>query len=273
MSAPQFSPLVEWRNVYGFLDTPGFVWQLSQLVIIPTLLIVLIRLLKNKSAPVIKERLILGLGLFAIVASRSALARSDFYHINYVWIIAIILLGWLILEFGKSYKYIAIASLIIISAFVKRDSLNSFMEAYLLRMQSYAIPAGQYPRYEGENAKILGYTDFDSNNFNGMIKFLKENSNNDEEIFVLPQAPEIYYLSGRSNATSYDTPVNFFTQHYQNEMLSEIKTAKPKFIVYSPESSPGGINVKDLPILNSFILTNYLVVESFAKYQVLSEKK
>ena len=89
---------------------------------------------------------------------------------------------------------------------------------------------------------------------------------------MFPQTPEIYFLSDRMNATSFDTPVAFYTPEYQKQMIMELEKNKPKLIVYNPKFVLAGLTVENLSDVNQFIQKNYKTIETFGDNQILKPK-
>jgi hypothetical protein len=81
---------------------------------------------------------------------------------------------------------------------------------------------------------------YQGNYFNEAIpvaKYIQENTEPTDKIFVFGSEPEIYFYSRRQSATGYiymydlvfDQP---FVKTMQKEMIKEVEAAKPKYIVY-----------------------------------------
>ncbi|OIN95032.1 MAG: hypothetical protein AUJ48_03975 [Deltaproteobacteria bacterium CG1_02_45_11] len=83
-------------------------------------------------------------------------------------------------------------------------------------------------------------------------KFIKSHSKKDEQIAVIGSEPQIYFYSGRLSATGYIYMYPLMEKHpfalqMQKEMIREIESAKPKFLVFTnvttswlkrPDSNP-----------------------------------
>lgn len=70
-----------------------------------------------------------------------------------------------------------------------------------------------------------------------IAEFIRDNSRPDDTVAVIGSEPQIYFYSGRRSATSYiymyplmDT--NSYARRMQQEMISQIEKARPKFMVF-----------------------------------------
>jgi hypothetical protein len=72
-----------------------------------------------------------------------------------------------------------------------------------------------------------------------IANFIKANSSTTDRIAVLGSEPQIFFYSGRRSATGYIYTYSLMEQHdyvlkMQREMIDEIESSKPKFIVMVP---------------------------------------
>lgn len=70
-----------------------------------------------------------------------------------------------------------------------------------------------------------------------IARFIKERSTKDDRIAVIGSEPQIYFYSNRRSATGYIYTYALMESHsyalkMQKEMISEIESARPKFLVY-----------------------------------------
>jgi len=227
--------------------------------------------LKNKFGA--KEVLFSGVAIFGLVLSRSALGRSDYYHIVFVWITALLLTGYLLEFLGTYSKVIPAVVLCILIFFVGRELTQvSFLQNQLIKFQSYGNPTGSYPAYNNPREGILTNIDIDTKITDNMINFIDKKVNKDGYIYVFPHAPEIYFLSDRKNAASFDSPTIFFTPKYQKQTIDELKSNKPKLIVYNPGFSIAGISVTTLSEVDSYIKGNFVIVATFGDNKIMQPK-
>lgn len=98
--------------------------------------------------------------------------------------------------------------------------------------------------------------------------FIRANSKPDERIAVLGSEPEIYFLSRRHSVTGYIYTYALmepqpFALQMQNEMIHDIETAKPRFVIFASIASSWtrviGSDTKILDWWDSY-KTNYVIV-------------
>lgn len=70
-----------------------------------------------------------------------------------------------------------------------------------------------------------------------LADFLKKNTTETDKIAILGSEPQIYFYTGRKSASGYIYTYNLMEVHpyslqMQNEMVKEIETAKPKYILF-----------------------------------------
>jgi len=95
-----------------------------------------------------------------------------------------------------------------------------------------------------------------------IARFIKKNSTKDERIAVIGSEPQIYFYSNRRSATGYIYTYALMESHnyalkMQKEMIKEIETARPKFLVF--------VNVPTSWLVRSRSET--LIFEWFDEYQ------
>lgn len=272
LGRPAQSTLIQWFDVNGFVGSAGFLWELTKTILIGSAAFALILKIKNKFGA--REVLFSGVAVFGIILSRSALGRSDYYHIVFVWITGLLLLGY-ILDYLSAYsKVVPSVVLALLIFFVGRDITQvSFVQNQLIKLQSYGNPTGSYPSYTNPREGILTGIDIDTKATDDMINFIDEKVGKDEYIYVFPHAPEIYFLSDRKNATSFDSPTIFFTPQYQAQTISELKKQKPRLIVYNPKFSIAGISITTLSGIDNYIKENFVIIDRFGDNMIMGPKE
>ena len=75
-----------------------------------------------------------------------------------------------------------------------------------------------------------------------IAEYLREHTNADDKIAVLGSEPEIYFYSHRHSATGYIYMYGLMELHQyalqmQREMIQEIETAHPKYLVFVKDST------------------------------------
>lgn len=259
--------LLQWFLVERFVSTPGFLWELSIFSLVGTACLLIIQKVRKVFAS--REILTLGIMIFGLVLSRSALGRSDQYHITFIWIVALLLIGYFLQIADSFSKTIPLVILSILIFFVGREATQvSLIQNQLLKFQTYGNLSGSYPSYAQPRAGINTGIEINTAETDRLIKLIDAEVDKNATIFVFPQAPEIYFLSDRRNATSFDTPTTFYTSYYQKTMINELKNNQPKLIIYKLSDSKEFIN-DSLHDVNEFILQNYKAAETFGDEVVM----
>lgn len=271
LDRPDSQTLLQWYQVNKFVSSSGFLFILSEFSIIATVCVVFIKKVYKNIVP--RDILALGLTIFALVLSRSALGRSDSYHITFVWIVALLLIGYLLQLAGSFSKSIPIVILCILILYVGRDSMqNSLLQNQFIKFETYSNPSGSYPSYSIPREGIITGIDVNPGDTDSLVRFIDSNVSKNEPIFVFPQEPELYFLTDRKNSTSFDTPLAFYTLSYQQQMVEELKINPPKLIIYMEKFSSAGFTNDTLHEVNRYILDNYKVVKPFGEEGVMVHK-
>ncbi len=268
---PDTATLVQWYLVDRYVSSSAFLWELVKYVLIGS--VAFAATLKTRGKFGLKEILFSGVTVFGLVLSRSALGRSDSYHIAFVWIVCLFLVGY-ILQFVLSYSRVVPAIILcLLLFFVGREQTQvTLLQNQLFKFQTYGNPSGGYPSYKTPRAGILTGIETRTEVIDAMVSYIDENVSKDEYIYVFPHAPEIYFLANRNNATSFDTPINMFALTYQKQTVEELKKNKPKLIVYNPNFSIGGISRFALSETDNYIIENYVPAETFGENIIMRSK-
>jgi hypothetical protein len=105
---------------------------------------------------------------------------------------------------------------------------------------AWALPLfAQTPFFFAPNSVAACRTIYGANPFPEAVRiaeYLKEHTNADDTIAVLGSEPEIYFYSHRHSATGYIYTYGLMEPHQhalpmQREMIQEIETARPKYLV------------------------------------------
>jgi len=262
LERPDQLTLIQWIDVNHFIGLSGFLWELTKTILLVSLSLAIVVKIKNKLEA--KDVLFAGLAVFGIVLGRSALGRSDFYHIVFVWVVSLLLTGYLL---DVTLKYSRVVPAIIITLllfFIGRDSIQlSLIQNQLIKFQSYGNPTGSYPSYKNPREGILTGIEVDTSVTDKLVNFIDKEVNEDEYVYVFPHAPEIYFLSDRKNATSFDSPTIFFTPQYQKQTIEELEKNKPKLVIYNPKFSIATISPSTLKEIDNYINKNFVVATTF----------
>lgn len=270
LQRPESLRLIQWDEVIRFAYSPGFLWELIKFLLGASLIVILIKKLKKGSTHI--NHLFVSLTFFGLILARSALGRSDPYHIIFVWIVCLLLIGYFLEQLLRYSQRAAVIIMIVMLLTIGQESLNqNLIQNQLIKFEAYANPSGTYPQYQTTRANILPNIDAIPKVTDDMIKFLQSETSKDDKIFVFPISPEIYFLADRKNATSFDMPLSFISAKYQSQMISELKMNSPKIVIYNPDMGLSQITSKDVGMVDAFILKNYSVTRDFGKYQVLTK--
>lgn len=258
------SNILLWNEVYLYLSSTAWLWELTRLSVLGSLLYVLYKRISHKLT--VRDMGIFVTALFSLFLFRTALGRSDQYHLLTVFVPAVVLLAGTLERINRSVALIAIVVLIVITG---QSQLNAYLQFNLEKYQSYATPAGIYPDYLSERTGIQAYPGTDTVIEDELVRSVLEETTTDDSIFVFPQKPELYFLTERTNATSFDTPIIYLTEAYQNQMIAELESTNPPLIVYNPDLAYYEISAEKLPLVNNFIASNYQLKKRIGDWQLL----
>lgn len=262
--------LLQWHFVNRYLSSTGWFWELARLGTLATFIYLGCKFVNRKLEK--NEKYVAILIFMNLFMFRSALGRSDIYHLLFVIIPSLIFIAYFLENFFKKEHFALIFLLFMALFFFRTQTQLGFFQNQLIKFQTYGNPAGNYPSYDLERAGILTGIDVDTKSYREMILYIKEQVSQNESIFVYPGMPEVYFLTERKNSTSFDTPLSFFTDDYQRQMIKEIEASKPKLIIYNPKINFGTLNAGSLSLVNDYILSNFIPDQSFRDYQLLKVK-
>lgn len=263
-----------WKGVDQYISSVAFFWEITWFCLSAGIIFFIYRLITKSFEK--KDFLVFMILMFNLVLSRAALGRSDIYHLFFILITLVPLLVYFIEYFEKeaTFKYISSVVLLIFMFILFRSYFQQiFVNNQLFKLQSYANLSQRYNILQSPRAKVALDIDYPVENIDSLIEFIDNNTAKTDKIFVYPWQPEIYFLTDRNNATSFDTPFAFFSSDYQKQMMNELITNKPKYIIYNPDMSFGGMGPNSLSIMNEFILKNYKIINSFGENSVMVPKQ
>lgn len=265
---PELSNLVPWYLVDKFVKSSGALWEMSKLTLSGGLIYILLQKLRGKFIP--QDVIFASLVAFGLVISRSALGRSDYYHITFVWIVCLMILSYFVDHIAKFSQTLSIVILTILILFIGRDvTQNSLLQNQLVKFQTYGTPPGTYPSYQNPRSKILTGIEVNTNETDNLVSFIDQNTGLGDSIFTFPHYPELYFLADRNNATSFDTPLVFITPDYQQQMINELIINKPKLIIYNPNFAVAGITVTTLSQIDQYINSNFKLINTIGSNSIL----
>jgi hypothetical protein len=239
------SAFIHWHIINQYISAYPFLWELARAGIVGAIMVALHK----------REKLALAVGIFGLILFRSALGRSDFYHLLLPLLVAIPLIFFALEKFENKYL-VPVFSFLLLFVFARNIVNASFVETKLYQLQTYGKQIGEPEPVFAESELTL-------------VNHIKQNTLANESIFVYPWNPEIYYLAERPNATKFYTPYAFFSDKYQQEMISELQSNKPAMIIYNPEMKFADLVPDSLPLVNRYILENFEEVVSFGNYKIL----
>lgn len=262
-----------WHIFNQYLNSNALFWEASRLVLIGGVIYFFAKWFTARSLD-LREKYAVTTILFGLILFRAALGRSDWYHLLFVLSVAIIILGYG-LEKLFNFKPIVAALLVFALLFLfARPAVNSvFLESQFFKLQTYGKVFGEYNKYSfPRGLGVLIGSEIDTKVMDNLVGAIQAQTTKQDTIFAYPWMPEIYFYADRLNATSFDTPYAFFSNKYQQQMISELENNKPKLIIYNKEMNFGGLTPDALPLVNKFILENYQQDISYGLYQILKKK-
>ncbi len=262
------SNILLWNEVNAYLTSTALMWELTRFAVLGSLLFIFYKRFTN--ALTVSDIRIGILAVFSLLLFRTALGRSDQYHLMTVLIPAIILISALLESIAS--KSIAVISMVFLLLITGRSKVNDLLQFNLEKFQSYATPAGIYPDYLSPKTDIQAFPGTDVNSQYQLVEAITKNTTNEDTIFVFPQKPELYFLTERKNATSFDTPIIYLTESFQAQMISELTNNKPKLIIYNPTLAYYEISVDRLAHVNDYILNHYQIIETIGNWSIMESK-
>lgn len=265
--------ILQWWKIDEYLSSTAFFWEIAWFSLAAGIIFFIYRLITKSFEK--RDSIVFMILLFNLILSRAALGRSDGYHLLFILISLIPLLIYFLEYFEKEFRYKFISSVVLIIfllVFFRSEFQRVFINNELFKLQSYANISQRYNILQSPRAKIALDIDYPVKDIDSLIEFIDNNTTKTDKIFIYPWQPEIYFLTDRNNATSFDTPYASFTSNYQEQMVSELRTNKPKYIIYNTDISFGEMELNSLPIVNEFILNNYKIVNNFGKNNIMVSK-
>ncbi len=261
------SPLLEGRMINSFLGSTEMWWQGCQLVLVGSLLWGVSNYFKGgRKYPA--NSLFVVLSLMGVLLFRTALARSDWWHLLFPLLIAILLIGYLVQTTVKYSVLVFVGVLLLFGMVLNRDIFyNDFVNNQLLKLQSYGKIPGSSITYQSPRWGIAVDQSINIKDSDAIIAYIK-NKPADIKLFAYPWMPEIYFLTDRQNTTSIDTPYGFFSNEYQRQMITDLQKDPKALVLYDPNKNFGGLTVNDLPLLNRYLLDHFLTIEKFGSVEV-----
>ncbi len=235
--------------------------------------------------------LTIGILIFGILLFRSALGRSDEYHVYYASQPAFLLLFLSIdraVESNKRYLPIIVKAgnlfkTILLSLFI----VFLFNYSYMLKMNllylNYDLThfsqklIRNKTGVELSNLTRSGNVSFDpitAATLNKIGSFLNKNTVSGDYVYFFPNEAAYYFLFNRTNPTRF--PISYFagTSKQRQEIVADMENKKPFYVIYTLNSwridnIPEEIQV---PEVVKYLQENYRVSQNMGTFLVLQRK-
>ncbi len=254
-----------------YLDSVTIFWEITKLTFYGFLIFGIYKFFSRKKFTT-ENSMILTTAFFGLVLTRAALGRSDWYHLLFVSCIALLLIFYTLSKLFETKKLLALALTLFIVFVVARPSINNaYLNTLLFKYETYGKVIGEYKAYYFDRgAGALIGSEIDTQPMFEMIEYVQLNSSANEKIFVFPWNPEVYFYADRGNATKIDTPYAFFSEEYQDEMISDLQNNKPKFVIYNEGMNFGNLSTGTVRKVNEYIRSNFKTEKTFGPFQVMT---
>lgn len=211
---------------------------------------------------------------FGILLYRSALCRSDEYHVYFAsqpaFILAFLFLDRSIIKiFRQVPAFIKVGYILLalgLSASIGLLLSHSSLIAYTIKSVTvYSIGLGK-TSFEKNRAQLTypkaGKVFFDNRLVSTISKignFVQNNTKAGEYIFFFPNEPLYYFLFDRKNPTRYAFTYQAITTQQRRELVADLEKNKPLYVVYSLntwriDNIPENIQV---PEVTEYLFENY----------------
>ncbi len=260
-----------WHIFNQYLGSNAMFWEFGKLMLIGGILLYGFKAFWGGGLNV-EDKKILVATLYGGVLFRSALGRSDWYHLLFTLLVSMAILGVVIEYLSKKNPVLSgILAFSLLFLFARPAVQSSFLEGLIFRLQTYGRIVGTYKNYKFDRGEgiTLG-EEVDPTEMNRLVDYIQKEVGEKEKIFSYPWMPELYFYTDRGNATTIDTPYAFFSEKYQKEMVKDLD--KAKLVVYNKTMNFGGLSVESLPMVNSYIVEKFETVETFWPYVVMKKK-
>jgi len=262
-----------WHIFYEYLSTTAFYWFLVQFSFAGVLILFFYKKFVGKNINP-TDKLSFTITIFGFFLSRSTLGRSDYYHLLFVLVLAVLLFFYFVESINLAQKIHSkvLVTAVFLMLFVGNHA-KYYLSSIIYKFQTYGDAIGAYQEYETERGGIIFEEDKTLNKErNDLISYVQENVPKDGGIFVFPWMPELYFLTDSKNVTSFDAPYAFIAGGHQEKMIDELKMNKPKFVVYNPNMNFGSLSPDSLPPVHNYILENYQESKRFGQNIILIPK-
>jgi hypothetical protein len=209
--------------------------------------------------------------LTSLIFFRSALGRSDIWHIAYI-LHHLFLAGFVILDYFLAKNRQAIATRLLVYCLTLLFFFNPFF---------YSKRIINLPNASLADIRIFFSLPKISDNYwlnyeSEMVRdYLLANTTKKDKIFVFDNTAVYYYLAQRDNPTRYYTAWFGIGDKYQQEIRTDLQKNPPKYILYCDnlcDKIDGLTNADKLPLVYQWILKNYHLEKIIGSVQIYRQK-
>lgn len=280
---PILVSFLRWHLIWQNFTSPAWLYEGAKFILLATGMFLFSKLAElqifskknflNFTSLAPKHRLMLVISLFSLLLFRSVVGRFDYYHVLFVVFITIPLLFSLL----EQLKINPLANALIISFLIFVVFSNQINESYLsrlaFRLTTYGEIVEDYKRYSLDRSHILVGTEIPVQELEHLIPYIQQHTTESQTIFVYPWNPEVYFLSNRNNATSFDIPYAFWDQKYQQQMINQLQANPPALIILNSGMQFGGLTPDSLPLVSQHLSQHYQEATQLHSFTVLVPRK
>ncbi len=254
---PKSIKLVAW--IKFLLSKNMFIYYTLMINVYLLLIYTLKLILKKITATDIKLSLILFYSLFLFY---SFVGRPDFPHLFFGLAPLLLILSYYFVksfnEFTTGKKIYLFSTLLIMFFIARLLYINNPQIKNIAKLPHALTVNKANPGYIGP---IL-ISQKQEKYFKDLKAYFTVNTTPKDDLFILSDEPVLYFILNRDDATIYDLPYIADLKSMREKMLSELKTAKPKYILYNKHAwAVDEINnVVRLPEISNYIFGNYTLI-------------
>ena len=217
--------------------------------------------------------------VFALLFFRAATGRPDLGHIAYGSVLTFLLLffvAWNGLQAflsSNTFNIQLIQRSLLPTLFVVLLALSASVTNYYWLAQMTQAPLHSAKLALSAPKKTDAF--WTNDEYEAVVSYIRDHTTKDDELFVLPSEPMLYYSTGLRNPTRFSITWFADPSSLESELLSDLKKTPPKIIVYKAGigfyDAPDYIEMtKRLPNVNKWILENYQTSRSVGQHIILT---
>lgn len=202
--------------------------------------------------------------------------RSDMSHlvisINPLFFLVAFFLWKSMQDFNKNLFNKVLRSAYAIITLLLLLSVPHFFIYIAFQLKTYRHPV------EAKYGTLLFKDHSDAENVNAVIKYIDENTNEGDYIFVTPWfAPPLYALTNRRNPTYYDSlidPIVLPSEEKQLKICDDLLRKNTKLVIHYPDFGySAGHFMSSCPMLQKCIEENFDLVVKYGNYWIYKRKE